>query len=179
MPSGKSFVQAYNAQAGVDLDSMLIVSSHISQSPNDKQEIEPTLEALTSLPETVGEVNTLIADSGYFSEANVETCTETNIEPLIAIGRQKHHQTLQERFGYPEPLPDNVGPVDSMRHRLKTTEGRRLYGKRKSTVEPVFGIIKEVMGFRQFQLRGFEAVSGEWILASIAWNLKRMFALSG
>lgn len=179
MPSGKSFVQAYNAQAGVDLDSMLIVSSHISQSPNDKQEIEPTLEALTSLPETVGEVNTLIADSGYFSEANVETCTETNIEPLIAIGRQKHHQTLQERFGYHEPLPDNAGPVDSMRHRLKTTEGRRLYGKRKSTVEPVFGIIKEVMGFRQFQLRGFEAVSGEWILASIAWNLKRMFALSG
>ena len=73
----------------------------------------------------------------------------------------KTPQTLQERFGYPEPLPDNAGPVDSMRHRLKTTEGRRLYGKRKSTVEPVFGIIKEVMGFRQFQLRGFEAVSIE------------------
>ena len=179
MPSKRSFVQAYNAQASVDLDSMLIVSSHVSQSPNDKQEIEPTLEALTSLPETVGEVNTLIADSGYFSEANVKTCTETNIEPLIATGRQKHNQTLQERFSDPEPLAENAGPVGIMRHRLKTDEGRRLYGKRKSTVEPVFGIIKQVMGFRQFHLRGLEAVNGEWILASIAWNLKRMFALSG
>ena len=179
MPSSKGFVQAYNAQAGVDLDSMIIVSSHVSQSPNDKLEIEPAIAALTSLPETVGEVNTLIADSGYFSEANVKTCSETKIEPLIATGRQQHHQTLQERFGHPQPLPENAGPVDTMRHRLKTDEGRRLYAKRKSTVEPVFGIIKQVMGFRQFHVRGHEAVSGEWLLTSIAWNLKRMFALSG
>ena len=111
MPSNRNFVQAYNAQARVDLDSMLIVSSHVSQSPtNDKLEIEPALDALTSLLETVGEVNTLIADSGYFGEANVKTCTERNIEPLIAPGRQKHNQPLQERFAHPEPLAENAGP---------------------------------------------------------------------
>ncbi len=74
---------------------------------------------------------------------------------------------------------ENADPVDLMKYRKKTIEGRELYSKRKSTVEPVFGIIKNVMGFRQFLLRGFEAVSGEWTLVSIAWNIKRMFALTG
>jgi len=178
MPSSNGFTQAYNAQASVDVDSMLIVTSHVSQSPNDKKELAPTIESLQSLSETTGNVTTLLADTGYFSEANVVTCTQAGIEPLIATGRQSHNQPLQERFAQAEPLPEKVGPVDKMKHRLKTDIGRKLYAKRKSTVEPVFGIIKQVIGFRQFLLRGFEAVSGEWLLVSMAWNLKRMFALN-
>ena len=178
MPSSNGFTQAYNAQAGVDVDTMLIVTSHVSQSPNDKKELAPTIEALQSLSEAPGDVTTLLADTGYFSEANVMTCTKAEIEPLIATGRQSHNQPLQERFAQAEPLPVKAGPVDKMKHRLKTASGRKLYAKRKSTVEPVFGIIKHVMRFRQFLLRGFEAVSGEWLLVSMAWNLKRMFVLN-
>ncbi|MDH3330605.1 MAG: IS1182 family transposase [Desulfobulbaceae bacterium] len=179
MPSSKGFEQAYNAQASVDLETMCIVSAHVTQSPNDKQEIVPTIEAFEELPGNLGRINTLLADTGYFSESNVNECTGAEITPLISTGRQKHNQPLQERFAWPERLPDNASSTEVMKHYLKTPEGKQLYGKRKSTVEPVFGIIKHVMGFRQFFLRGFEAVSGEWTLVSIAWNLKRMFALNG
>ena len=75
------------------------------------------------------------------------------------------------------PLAAEADAVETMKHRLKTPEGRAIYGRRKCTVEPVFGIIKSVLGFRQFHLRGLQAVSGEWTLVSMAWNLKRMFVL--
>ncbi len=179
MPSSKGFEQAYNAQAAVDLDTMCIVSAHITQAPNDKQEIVPTIQALEKLPEELGQVDTLLADTGYFSEANVNECVDAELTPLIPGCRQKHNQPLMERFSQPEPLADDANPVEEMNYQLKTQEGRQLYGKRKSTVEPVFGIIKHVMGFRQFLLRGHEAVTGEWTLVSIAWNLKHMFALNG
>ena len=120
----------------------------VSQSQNDKKELAPTVEALQSLSEAPGDITTLLADTGYFSEANVKTCTKAEIEPLIATGRQSHNRPLQERFAQAEPLPVEAGPVDKMKHRLKTNSGRKLYAKRKSTVEPVFGIIKHVMRFR-------------------------------
>lgn len=180
MPSSdKGFEQAYNAQAGVDVDTMLIVESHVSQCSNDKKEIEPALSALNSLPDELGKIDTILADAGYFSNDNVSSCEQEEIEPYIPPGRQKHNQPLTERFSTPDPLPENADPISKMKHKLKTPEGRELYAKRKSTVEPVFGIIKHVMGFRQFFLRGIEAVTGEWTLVSMAWNIKRMFALNG
>ena len=179
MPSsGKGFEQAYNAQAGVDIDSMLIVEGHITQNPNDKQEIEPTLQKLSALPEEIGRVDTILADTGYFSESNVDECLSEQVTPYIADGRNRHNQTLGERFSSPSSLPEDADSVAKMKHRLQTMEGRQLYAKRKSTVEPVFGIIKNVMGFRQFLLRGLTAVMGEWNIVCIAWNLKRMHALT-
>ena len=179
MPSSdKGFVQAYNAQAAVDVDTMLIVESHISQAPNDKQEIIPALASLNKLPEQLGEVGIMLADAGYFSDDNVTSCEQSGIEPFIPPNREKHNQPLTERFVDPAPLPEDVEPIDKMRHKLKTVEGRKIYAQRKSTVEPVFGIVKHVLGFRQFFLRGLESVSGEWTLVSIAWNIKRMFALN-
>ncbi len=175
--SGKGFEQAYNAQATVDVDTMIIVESHVSQSPNDKKEISPTLSALKSLPESLGKVDSILADAGYFSDTNVSSCEEAKIEPFIPPGREKHNQSPIERFAHQEPLPEDADTISKMRYKLKTAEGRKLYAKRKSTVEPVFGIIKHVMGFRQFLLRGFKSVTGEWTLVSMAWNLKRMFAL--
>ena len=179
MLSSEGFKQAYNAQAAVDLDTMCIISAHVTQSPNDKQEVYPTLKNLDELPEQLGKIDTMLADTGYFSEANVNQCIQAEVTPLFSTGRQKHNQPLQKRFTKPESLPDDADHVETMKHHLKSPEGKRLYAKRKSTVEPVFGIIKQVMGFRQFLLRGYEAVSGEWTLVSIAWNLKRMFALNG
>jgi hypothetical protein len=121
--------------------------------------------------------DTLLADSGHFSAANVTGCQAAGLGPLIALGREEHHPTLAERFAAPPP-PHHPTPVEAMAHRLRTPEGRALYGLRKHTPEPVFGIIKAVLGFRQFLLRGLDAVRGEWRLVTPAWNLKRMFALT-
>jgi transposase len=176
--SDGGFEQAYNAQAGVDTASKLIVATHITQQPNDKLELKPTLENLATLPHGLCAVTELIADSGYFSEANVAACEAQEITPYIAVNHEHHNQPLWDRFREPLPLPDDADSVTRMKHRLRTKEGKAIYAKRKVTSEPVFGIIKAVMGFRSFLLRGFEAVQGEWNLVCMAWNIKRLHALT-
>ena len=176
--AGGGFEQCYNAQAAVAEGSLLVVAVDVVQDTNDKQQLEPMLGKIDSLPEELGEAATLLADSGYYSEANVMACEAANIEPLIALGRQQHHPSLAERFADTPPAPENPTPVEAMAHRLKTPEGRKLYALRKQTPEPVFGIIKSVLGFRQFHLRGLDKVRGEWSLVTMAWNIKRMFTLS-
>ena len=175
--SGGGFEQAYNAQAGVEHGSRLIVENHLSSNPNDKQELQPALDNLSQLPEELGQVNHALTDNGYFSEANVKACEHATITLLLATGRAGHHPTLEERFADPGEAPDTADPVARMEHRLRTPEGKALYAKRKSTIEPVFGIIKHVMGFRHFLLRGLQAVQGEWTLVCIAYNLKRLQVL--
>jgi hypothetical protein len=172
------FEQCYNGQAAVDMDSMLIVQTNAVQDTNDKQQVVPMLEKLAALPEQLGEVSALIADTGYCSEANVNACGEREIEALIAVSREHHHQHPLERFAEPLPLPEGATRLEAMRHRLQTKEGKALYAKRKSTVEPVFGIIKSVLGFRQFLLRGLRNIQGEFNLVAMAWNLKRMFVMT-
>lgn len=177
--SSGGFEQAYNAQAGVDVETHLIIERHVTQHTNDQQEIEPALEAIGQLPQALGEADNLLADTGYFSEANVEKCTAANLVPFIPEKREKHNTPLTERFREdPEP-PQNATAVQAMRHRLQTREGKAVYATRKSTVETVFGIIKQVQGFRQFLLRGLDSVQSEWSLVCIGWNLKRMHALRG
>ena len=179
MPAkGKGFEQSYNAQAAVDTESMLIVATTMAQVATDKQQVEPMLKVIAGLPEELGSVEQLLADNGYFSAANVEHCLQANIEPLLAAGRDKHHPHWEDRFTEPAPLTEPASGVDRMKHRLKTIQGRKLFGLRKQTVEPVFGIIKSVMGFRQFLLRGLDAVQGEWNLVTMAWNIKRMAVLA-
>jgi transposase len=175
--AGGGFEQCYNAQAAVAAGSLLIVAQDVVQAVNDKQQIEPMLDQIDKLPDELGEVNTLLADTGYFSAANVAACADAGIDPLIAMGRQPHHPPVGERFGPDPSPPENPTPAEAMAHRLKTREGRDLYALRKQTPEPVFGIIKSVMGFRQFLLRGIDKVRGEWSLVTMAWNLKRMFVL--
>lgn len=176
--AGGGFEQAFNAQAAVAAGSMLVVTADVVQAANDKQQIVPMLAQLAELPEALGTVDTLLADNGYFSAANVTACADAGIAPLIAMGRERHHPSWRERFAQAPPAPDNPTPLAAMRHRLATLDGKRLYALRKQTPEPVFGIIKSVMGFRQFSLRGLEKVKGEWRLVTMAWNIKRMFALS-
>ena len=176
--AGGGFDQCYNAQALVAAESLLVIAVEVVQAPNDKQQIAPMLGKIDVLPEHLGRPETLLADNGYFSEANVALCEVAKIEPLIALGRQPHHQSLCERFAAAPPAPENPTPVEAMAYRLRTPQGRKLYALRKQTPEPVFGIIKSVMGFRQFLLRGLDNVRGEWSLVTMAWNIKRMFALS-
>ncbi len=174
--SGGGFEQCYNAQAVVAEGSLLVVASNVVQAANDKQQFEPMLAKTLALPEELGRAETMLADNGYFSGANVKACGAAGVEPLIALGRDAHHQSLRERFA-DAPPPENPTPVEAMAHRLRTPEGKKLYAKRKHTPEPVFGIIKSVLGFRQFLLRGLETVKAEWTLLTLAWNVKRMFAL--
>ena len=175
--SGGGFVQGYNAQAAVDLDTMLIVSAKVTQDCNDKKQIEPMLAEIKALPDDLGEVTGLLADTGYFSERNVNHCDNLSITPMIAMKRDHHNMPLAERFAEDVPCPEATDSVSQMAWRLKTKAGRALYSLRKSTVEPVFGIVKNVMGFRQFSMRGLKEANGEWNLVAIAWNLKRMNVL--
>ena len=176
--TGKGFEQSYNAQAAVDTESMLVIAADIAQVATDKQQVEPMLDALADLPEELGSVEQLLTDNGYFSAANVEHCVKAKIEPLLAAGRDGHHPHWEGRFTEPPPLAEPASAVDRMKHRLKTIQGRKLYGLRKQTVEPVFGIIKSVMRFRQFLLRGLVSVRGEWNLVTMAWNIKRMAVMA-
>ena len=176
--TGKGFEQAYNAQAAVDTATMLVVGHQLTQAPNDKQQLEPMIEQLEALPEALGKVEGLAADTGYFSTHNVACCEAAQITPYIATGKESHHPPLLARFCEPTPLPPEADALTRMQHRLTTQAGKAVYAQRKSTVEPVFGIMKQVMGFRQFSLRGLEMVKGEWALLCMAWNMKRMCVLA-
>jgi transposase len=176
MKTPDGFDQCYNAQAAVT-DDLLIVGAYVTDHCNDRQEMVPVLESISP---RLGKVGTAAADTGYFSAENVERVTDMQINPYIAVGRQVHNQWLDQKLEGKQPsgtTPQGT-PKEKMTQKLKTEEGKEIYGKRKTTVEPVFGIIKEVMGFRQFSLRGKEAANGEWILVCLAYNLKRLFRLT-
>jgi len=185
--AGGGFDQCYNAQAAVATGSNLVVAVDVTQAPNDKQQIEPMLDKLAAVKEPVGACGTLLADTGYYSGGNVEACETAGIEPIIAMGRQPHHPPLSERLETNPDTPQEPSPeepalkpptaAEANARRLKTPEGRKLYALRKQTPEPVFGIIKSVMGFRQFSLRGLDNVRGEWSLVTMSWNIRRLFTL--
>lgn len=178
--AGGGFDQAYNAQAAVDAPTMLVVAAYITQAPNDKEQIKPALAVLQAQSEAspgLGDARILIADTGYCSQANIQACEAAGVEPMIAVARQDHHPAWQERHSEPPALAPDATPVQAMAHKLKTKVGRATYALRKQVVEPVFGIIKSVMGFRQFSLRGLRKVSGEWTLVCLAWNFKRLAVL--
>lgn len=183
LPAGGSFVQGYNAQAAVDAESMLIVACDAVQDANDKRQVQPMLELIAALPEQTGiepEAPTqLLADTGYFSQDNVEACHAQGLEPMIAEQRQTHRGWLDRRLAPLPPAPEHPTPLQAMRHRLATPEGKAAYALRKCTVEPTFGIIKQVMRFRQFSVRGLERVKGEWGLVCLAFNMKRLAVLNG
>ena len=180
--NGQHFEQSYNAQAAVDA-ALLIVGARVSTAPNDKRELVPTAAVIS--PVVAPAVATILVDSGFYSEAAVQAVerhpdgTATGRTVLAAVEKLSHHKTVADLL--PQPEPPAPGPTASakevMAHRLKTTVGKTLYKLRKQTVEPVFGIIKEVMGFRRFSLRGHAKVSLEWTLVCVSYNLKRLFAL--
>jgi transposase len=176
--AGGGFDQCYNAQAVVAIESMLVVATEVTQAANDKEQLVPMLEKLEALPQELGRAECILADNGYLSQTNVEQCQVAQIEPLIALGRCRHHVTWKQRFAAaPKEPPASATPLEKMAYRLRTPRGKALYGLRKQTPEPVFGIIKSVMGYRQCLLRGIKNVKGEWNLVTMSWNIKRMFAM--
>jgi hypothetical protein len=132
----------------------LVVAANVVQAGNDKQQLEPMLGQLAVLPADLGKPQTMLGDNGYFSAANVTACTAAEIAPLLAPGRTPHHPSLHERFAAAPPAPENPTPLEAMLHCLATPEGKKL-----------------------FLLRGLDNVRGEWSLVTMAWNVKRIFAL--
>lgn len=173
--TNNGYDQHYNAQVAVTQDTMLIVATSLSNHPNDKREAEPTLDALS--PE-LGQPEGAALDNGFFSEHNILALEQRNIEPYIATGREPHYKTVDILLGtVPAEPPADASPKEKMAHKLATEIGKEIYRLRKCTVEPVIGIIKEVLGFRQFSLRGLANAAGEWCLVCLAFNLKRMHTL--
>ena len=176
--AGGGFDQCYNAQAAVATGSLLVAANTVTQAANDKRQIAPIIAQLKAVPKELGRTRRVLAHTGYLSQANVEGCEAAKIEPLIAMGREPHHRSWRQRFAAaPKPPPASATAMQRMAYRLKTPRGRKMYALRKQTPEPVFGIIKSVMGYRQFLLRGLRNVQGEWDLVTMSWNIKRMFAL--
>ena len=179
MKTSRGFEQCYNAQAAVNAD-MLIVGAYSNAHVNDKQEF---VAAVASVPPELGTITAAVADTGYFSEKNVEAVQQQGVAPLIATCREQHNSYLETMLGQPlggiaQGQQPAVTLTEKMRQRLSSKEGSEIYKKRKQTVEPVFGIIKEVLGFRRFSLRGEQQTDAEWSLVCLAYNLKRLFTLS-
>lgn len=180
--SGAHFEQSYNAQIAVD-QAMLIMGQRVSVAANDKQELVPSVAAIS--PVVAPQVKAILVDSGFYSEAAVQTVeqnpdgTATGMTVFAAVAKTDHHKTVADLLPQPEPAAPapEANAKEKMAYRLKTKIGQELYKLRKQTVEPVFGIIKEVMGFRRFSLRGHAKVSLEWTLVCVSYNLKRLFSL--
>lgn len=178
MKSGSGFEQAFNAQAAVDVDTMLVVGQHVTDAPNDKEQLAPGLDSVSAV---VGRVSQALVDTGYYSEKAVREAENRESEPTVYAAMQRHHhgrsiEQLEKRTDPPEP-PPGATVAEIMKHRLETKMGKELYGLRKQTVEPVFGIIKEVLGFRRFSMRGLAKCNLEWDLVTTSYNLKKLFAM--
>ena len=182
--NGNHFEQSYNAQAAVDVRSRLIVGGRVSQSPNDKQELVSDLQAI---PAAAGSVEAVLIDGGFYSESAVRAVEQTaegqssGTTVYAAMERKSHHRSVADLERKAEPAPPAAGASVSevMKYRLATAAGKQKYKLRQQTVEPVFGIIKSVMGFRWFLLRGLAKVKLEWALVCAAYNLKRLHRLAG
>jgi len=172
------FEQCYNAQAAVEVTTMLVVGQHVTDQANDKQLLVPILAVISPV---ISQVANALVDSGYYSEnatLTVET-TAPSTTVYAAMKRQSHGRSvaqLEVRDDPPPPPPD-ASVAERMAHRLDTAEGKQIYGLRKETVEPVFGIIKQAIGFRRFLLRGKDKANLEWTLVTTSYNLKRLFNL--
>jgi hypothetical protein len=177
MKGADGFVQGYNAQVAAEPELGLIVGQLVTQAANDKEQLQPMVEAIEQQsgqrPEAV------LADSGYCSEENLKYLEsaeepEKKIEGFIATGKQKHGEHRQPcKRG---PLPKGATRVDRMKRKLQTKAGKAVYAARKGVVEPVFGQIKQARGFRQFVLRGIQKVKGEWALVCLTHNILRLHA---
>ena len=174
MKGPDGFVQAYNVQVAVD-ERQLIIGQSVTQETNDKKQLTPMI---TTIEHQSGITPTqLLADAGYCSAANLTAIADSPIDVYISTRKQKHG----ERPGpCPRgPLPKTATIIDRMARKLHRKVGAAVYARRKAIVEPVLGQIKHARGFRQFLLRGFEKVQGEWSLVCTTHNVLKLYRLCG
>jgi len=171
MKGPDGFVQAYNAQIAVEPALQLIVGQAVTQQANDKKQLLPMIDTVKQ--QSGQKVKEALADSGYCSEENLGAAKKKKVDLYVATGKQKHNQASPPS---PRgPIPKAATRVDRMKRKLMTKAGRAIYALRKTIVEPVFGQIKQAQGFRQFLLRGYEKVQGEWALVCTTHNLLKLY----
>jgi transposase len=170
MKSDGNLLQGYNCQAAVDGDHQVIVAMGVSNQPPDPEHLVPMLER--TIANTGACPETFIADAGYWSEENATTCEERGVDPHIATGRQPHGQPPPPIYG---PIPKDLDAKGRMARKLRKKEGREIYARRKTIVEPVFGQTKEARGLRRFLLRGLAKVNGEWMLWGMTHNINKLW----
>jgi transposase len=176
----EAFAQAYNAQLAVDADgSQLILGAYVSQSSADNNELEPMVEAVSN---NLGQKpQAVLADRGYINGSSIEQIQGQGIEAYVALSAEAHERRpydLRSEDQRRENPRQYTAPVlVAMEQKLRSPEGRRRYLRRQASIEPVVGIIKRVLGFEQFSLRGLQKVTLEWTLVCVAYNLKRLHKL--
>jgi transposase len=176
----EAFCQAYNAQLGVDADgSQLIVGAYVSQNSTDNNELEPMVKAVS---DNLGQKpQVVLADRGYINGPMIEQIQGQGIEAYVAVRAEAHERRRYdlrcENQRRENPRPYRAAVLVAMEQKLRTPEGRARYLQRQGSVEPVFGIIKKVLGFEQFSLRGLQKVNLEWDLVCTAYNVKRLHKL--
>ena len=171
MKGNDGFIQGYNCQAAVEDEFQLIVGQTVTPQANDKQQLQSMVELIE---EQAGQSpEELLADSGYCSDENLAYLTTRGMNGYIATGRQKHGAAVVPCK--PGPVPKGTSRKDRMKRKLQTKAGKRIYATRKVIVEPVFGQIKQVRGFRQFLLRGLAKVQMEWALLCLTHNILKMY----
>lgn len=169
--SDKAFTQSYNCQAAVDADSQVVVAAKVSQTAADQGQLAPMVEQVAAEQEqTPDQVS---ADAGYWKEDDIDLLEANDIETFVAPKRVKHSEWRQMKAPRGR-IPKGLSRKERMLRKLSTKRGRTAYGKRKTSVEPVFGQIKEALGFRQFLLRGYRKVQGEWSLICMASNILKL-----
>ena len=170
------FSQQFNAQAAVEQNALLIVGFSLSNHANDQGEVAPTLNAISP---QLGTPQAAALDTGYFSETNLTVLAKAGIDAYIATGRDPHNAGWEAYFTQAGDAPAATASLrEKMAYKLRTQAGKAIYRRRKCTIEPVFGQIKEIMGFRQLSLRGLPAAAGEWCLVCLAYNLRRLHVLT-
>jgi transposase len=171
--SNSGWDQCGNAQAAVDSENQIIVACDVTDQSNDKQQFEAMLEQAQDNIGQDKKIKAASADSGYYSESNIEYAEDRQIDAYIATGRVKHNapagKTPRGR------MAKDLTAKEKMARKLRTKKGRETYSKRKSIVEPVFGQIKAVRGFIQFSLRGIEKMCGEWAIVCLTHNLLKLY----
>ena len=166
-------IQGYIAQAAVDGDHQVIVAIGVSNQPSDAVHLLPMLERIEA---NTGQVpDALIADAGYCSTANLESCEEKGLQAYISTSRQQHGQRPRPSRGR---APRDLDARGRMDRKLRSKAGQTIYGLRKTIVEPVFGQIKGARGLDRLRLRGLEKVNGEWALMATTHNLLKLFRAS-
>ena len=174
--STNSFEQCYNGQAIVDDSFQVIVAANLSQNANDSEEVEPILDILEENLGRIPHGTAITTDAGYFSETNLMLFEDALLDPFMATKKMKHGEVLPPVRGRP---PNDMTPRERMIRKLSTKRGQEIYSKRKSTVEPVFGQIKQARGLRQFSLRGYQNVSAEWQMWCLSHNLLKLYRHGG
>lgn len=171
MKGSDGFVQGYSAQAAVEEDFQLIVGQSVTQEANDKRQVEPMVEVIKE--QSLQNPKELLADSDYCSEKNLTYLARAKIDSYIATKKQQHGKRPDRcKRG---PVPRGSTRVERMKRKLQTQVGAKVYSRRKTIVEPVFGQIKHVRGFRQFLLRGIEKIRTEWALVCATHNILKMY----